>query len=74
MAAACFPEAQKKVQEELDDVIGRERGRLSSLSIHFSSFIAAIHGHLVKPNLTSVISIEVHLVKWSKKLDYVVTI
>lgn len=26
MAAACYPEAQAKVQEELDTVIGRERG------------------------------------------------
>ena len=28
MAAACFPKAQSKVQEELDSVIGRERGEL----------------------------------------------
>ena len=26
MAAACFPKAQAKVQEELDNVIGKERG------------------------------------------------
>ena len=26
MAAACFPKAQSKVQEELDNVIGKERG------------------------------------------------
>jgi cytochrome P450 len=26
MAAACYPEAQAKVQEELDNVIGKERG------------------------------------------------
>lgn len=28
MAAACFPEEQRKVQEELDMVIGINRGRL----------------------------------------------
>ena len=26
MAGACFPKAQAKVQEELDNVIGKERG------------------------------------------------
>ena len=26
MAAACFPEAQSAVQEELDNVVGRDRG------------------------------------------------
>lgn len=26
MAAACYPEAQKRVQEELDQVVGTERG------------------------------------------------
>jgi cytochrome P450 len=26
MAAACFPNAQSKVQEELENVIGKERG------------------------------------------------
>lgn len=29
MAAACYPEAQAKVQEELDNVIGKERGKCS---------------------------------------------
>ena len=28
MAAACYPEAQRRVQEELDQVIGRDRGQL----------------------------------------------
>lgn len=28
MAAACFPDAQRKVQEQLDAVIGHERGNL----------------------------------------------
>lgn len=26
LAAACYPEAHRRVQEELDAVIGRERG------------------------------------------------
>jgi cytochrome P450 len=26
MAAACYPEAQEKLQEELDVVVGRDRG------------------------------------------------
>ena len=32
MAAACFPNAQAKVQEELDNVIGKERGTFFFLS------------------------------------------
>lgn len=32
MAAACYPKTQAKVQEELDNVIGKERGK-SSLNI-----------------------------------------
>jgi cytochrome P450 len=28
LAAVCFPEARSKVQEELDNVIGKERGEL----------------------------------------------
>lgn len=28
MAAACFPDAQRKVQEQLDAVIGHDRGNL----------------------------------------------
>jgi len=32
MAAACYPEAQTKVQEELDAVIGRGRGNFLSQS------------------------------------------
>lgn len=31
MAAACFPEAQAVVQEELDNVVGRDRGVLAML-------------------------------------------
>lgn len=27
LAAACYPEAQAKVQEELDMVVGRDRGK-----------------------------------------------
>ena len=27
MASACFPEAQNAVQEELDNIIGRDRGQ-----------------------------------------------
>ena len=29
LAAACYPEEQKRVQEELDAVIGRSRGEVS---------------------------------------------
>jgi hypothetical protein len=32
LAAACFPQAQVKVQEELDLVVGKDRGQLSSSS------------------------------------------
>jgi cytochrome P450 len=28
LAAACYPEAQRRVQEELDQVIGRNRGQI----------------------------------------------
>jgi cytochrome P450 len=33
LAAACYPEAQAKVQEELDAIIGSERGMFSAFVI-----------------------------------------
>ena len=36
MAAACYPDAQAKVQEELDSVIGKERGEF------FFSFLVVV--------------------------------
>jgi cytochrome P450 len=35
MAAACYPRAQEKVQEELDVVVGRDRG-VSSVGVCMS--------------------------------------
>jgi hypothetical protein len=35
MAAACYPKAQEKVQEELDVVVGRDRG-VSSIGAYMS--------------------------------------
>jgi cytochrome P450 len=47
LAAACYPQAQAKVQEELENVIGKERGesslrmlRLSELINHFLGILA----------------------------------
>lgn len=36
MAAACHPKAQEKVQEELDVVVGRDRGGLKCQRAHLS--------------------------------------
>jgi cytochrome P450 len=33
LAAACYPEAQQKVQEELDAIIGSERGMFSAFVV-----------------------------------------
>jgi cytochrome P450 len=35
MAAACYPKAQEKVQEELDTVVGRDRG-VSNVGVYLS--------------------------------------
>ena len=35
MAAACYPDAQAKVQEELDSVIGKERGEFRGVFFFF---------------------------------------
>lgn len=45
MAAACYPDAQAKVQRELDNVVGRERCMfLSVIFLHYrrshSSFLS----------------------------------
>ena len=34
MAAACYPEAQKRVQEELDMVVGKDRSKCHPSDIH----------------------------------------
>lgn len=31
MAAACYPDAQAKVQAQLDRVVGRDRGKIRAL-------------------------------------------
>lgn len=43
LAAACYPEAQAKVQEELDAVIGRNRGM--SVSIKMYSILTSFSQH-----------------------------
>ena len=45
MAAACFPKAQAKVQEELDNVIGKERGEF--FECEKNSFVCGSCGFII---------------------------